>query len=149
VRTRSGAIAGVAAVVLSCALAGGVAGAADEPLTKQQFIEAGDAICQKADTVLDAIAFTIAASGGDGPPSAEQIEQFVEQLVPVYQGVHDDIDDLAEPRVDRARIKKLLASFQRELDAIERDPSRVQDPAGPFPKASKLAIKYGFEVCAH
>jgi hypothetical protein len=147
---RVGGALSATAVVAAVALggAGGVAAAGTDELTKKEFIAAADDLCTKADDVLGAIVFDIASQSGGGPPTAAQIEQFVQYLVPAYQNVHDDIDDLAEPRADRARIKKLLATFQRELDAIERDPTRVQRPSGAFPKSAKLARGYGLEVCA-
>jgi hypothetical protein len=114
-----------------------------KPLTKAEFIEQADALCGETDQYLGFVTLAIQA---EGPPSDVQVQEFATYLVPAYRELITEIRALDEPKADRARVNKLLTTLGRELDAIEEDPLRLRR-GEPFPKAAKLADRYGFEVC--
>jgi hypothetical protein len=153
VRRRSGAIVGAVALVAAVGIVGGSAVAstgdgADTQLTKKQFIKVADDACRQGDTLASEAYNEVFPAASVSTTTPAQIDAFAQRLVPILQQEHDSIAALRPPSADKAKVKKLLKTLQRELDALAADPqAALTSPAGPLPKASKLAKKYGFKVC--
>jgi hypothetical protein len=111
-------------------------------LTKAEFIEQADQICSETDQYLGFIALGIAPEGG---PDDAQLAEFAQYLVPAYEDLITQVRALEEPPADRAKVKKFLQVLTREVHAVEADPTLLRE--GVFPKASKLAQRYGFTAC--
>lgn len=139
---------GMGAVMVATAmLVGGtatVASAKSKPLSKAAFIKAADKICAAANVEITQV--TDQDIGNTQNPTSAQLEQFVRDFVPLLQQEHDDIAALPPPKTGRQKIKKILNTFQKEIDAIDQDPQELVSGEG-LSKSRRLAHAYGFKVC--
>jgi len=116
-----------------------------EPLSKSEFIQEADAICNESQQNID---FT-AEQLGPGRPSREELERFTNQtLVPEIQQQIDGVSALTPPEGDEQRITKFLDMAQEALDRVKQDPSLLQGGEDPFKETEQLAEDYGFQACA-
>ena len=137
----------VIAAALALTLAAGCGddgGPSEESLTKAEFIEQADAICAAGNKELNSLEPEFAA----GKNPAEIVDSFVsEELVPVLQAEHDDIEALGAPEGDEAEVENLLASLQEAIDAAEEDPMAFVISDDAFAAADKAAEDYGLQEC--
>jgi hypothetical protein len=133
------------AIAAAVALALGVGcGDDEETLTKAEFIEQADAICAAGNEELNSLEPDF---GADKNP-AEIVDSFVsEELVPVLQAEHDDIEALGAPEGDEAEVESLLASLQGAIDAAEEDPMAFVISDDAFAEADQAAEAYGLKEC--
>ena len=140
------------AVVLLFALAALVAGCGDDDdssdsgggdaPTKAQFVEEGNAICEKGNAELD----EATANFGPQTPPAE-VDAFVtETLVPNVQGQIDDLRALTPPKGDEDTVDALLDAAQENLATVEDNPATIRS-GDPFAQANQLLRGYGLTVC--
>jgi hypothetical protein len=128
----------------------GVAGAsvAGKPLSEQQWRKAANSVCAKTNPLLAEAANTAFASvPSDQQPSIEQMSAYVAAIKPILQQQIDSIDALKEPTTLQAKVKKLLKTAQRELDALVADPNRGFD-GNPFSATILLSNKLKLKDCA-
>ncbi len=128
----------------------GVAGAsiASKPMSEQQWRKTADSICAQSNTLLDEASNTAFADvPSDQQPSIEQMSAYVSAIKPILQQQIDSIDALKEPTKLRAKVKKLLKTAQRELDAFVADPNRGFE-GNPFSSTILLAGKLKLKDCA-
>jgi hypothetical protein len=137
----------LAAVVAGCG--GGDDSETTETLTKTEFIEQGDAICEKANEQSENEAEEFAEENDFTleKASKEQIEEAVaEVLVPNLNGQVEDLRALGAPEGDEDQVEEILVSLEGAADEIEEDPGLVYEEE-TLEEPSKLAEDYGFEVC--
>ncbi len=71
---------------------------------------------------------------------------YVTALEPIVQQRIDSIDALKEPKKLRAKVKKMLKTAQRELDAFVADPNRGFE-GNPFTDTILAADKLKLKDC--
>jgi hypothetical protein len=141
-------------LVTAVALAGGIAFGAvagatvgRKPLSEQQWRKTTNNICAQSDTLLaEASDTAFAGVAPDGQPSIEQMAAYVTALEPIVQQRIDSIDALKEPKKLRAKVKKMLKTAQRELDAFVADPNRGFE-GNPFTDTILAADKLKLKDC--
>ena len=114
-------------------------------LTKEEFLQQGNAICANGNAELDAVT----ANFGPGTSPAE-IEAFVtDTLVPNVQGQIDDLSALTPPEGDEEEVEAILTAAEDALAEVEEVPSTVTEDGGtdPFNEANRLAEDYGLVAC--
>lgn len=153
------ATATVAAVILTAC------GSDAEALSKAEFIEQADAICQASMDEAEPIFQAVWADLDDEiePDLAEDvvIQRFADAMDavrPIFEQQLDDIEDLEPPSEDRELLDSLLADqraamaeFARMLDAAaagESDArSAIVNDEDPFADVDRWTREYGFAVC--
>jgi hypothetical protein len=142
-----------AAAVLAALIAG--CGGGDETtdetatLTKAEFIEQGDAICQEGNDASEKEAEEFAEENGFTLEKAteEQLEEAVgEVLVANLDRQLDELSALGAPEGDEERVEEIIVSLEGAVEEIEEEPSLVFE-GEVLKEPSKLAEDYGFKVC--
>lgn len=140
----------VTAVGLAVGLAFGALAAATvagKPLSEQQWRKTTNNICVQSDTLLaEAQDTAFAAVPQDGQPSIEQMAAYATAAEPILQQRIDSIDALKEPKKLQAKVKKMLKTAQRELDAFVADPNRGFE-GNPFTDTILAADKLKLKDC--
>jgi hypothetical protein len=138
-----------AAAVLALVLVVTTAGAAlAKPLSESKWRKQGNAICKQFHADRQAI---LPASGGSifATKNATAARQYVDQVVPLYEGLIASLDALAEPKARVKAVKTFLASLTEAVAAIQADPVAafaVFD--NPFEDTYAAAAKLDLASCA-
>ena len=114
-------------------------------LTKEQFLEQGNAICAAGNAELEA-----EGAGLGTAPTPGEIEDFaLRELVPNIQNQLDELRTLTPPAGDEEQVEEILTAAEEGVAAIKEDPARAFDDAGadPFDTANQLAEDYGLVAC--
>jgi hypothetical protein len=135
-----------------------------EPLSKAEFVEQADAICQttndQAEPVFDA-AFADIDDPDDPATQDLMIDTFaqaMDELMPLYEQQLDDLAALDAPTEDKELIETLLADFDDALseysDVIdaalagdEQARTSLLGDVDPFSDVNRQAREYGMTVC--
>jgi hypothetical protein len=137
-----------AAAILS--LLGSCGGGEDEqPLTKDQFIEQGNAICQRGLREKDEVVSEGLKNLSDensGPPSRQDLERLVDATLPVFEDMTEQLAELSGPPKDQAITNRMVEQFEAGLQVLEEDPQAVID-SNPFEEAGATARSYGLTAC--
>ena len=132
----------------------GLAGtaAAEEQLSKKQFLKQANALCKDAFTALDAgLSEQFAGLGENEEPSRAQIEAAVGSLVEILGGAATDIEALAGPVALERKVDTFLDRFTTVVDAFDTHPRSTfaEELSGyPFAKSDAFAKKIGLQGCA-
>ncbi|HEX5591813.1 MAG TPA: hypothetical protein VFX35_00530 [Solirubrobacterales bacterium] len=147
----------VAAVLLVAVLAFALPGCGEgsndsataaAPLSKTQFIQHADAVCKEADQTKSR-KLEQAISSGDlgGESSKQELEAVVEEVaVPLYRQVIAELASLEPPIGDKARVDKIVGSYEAILKQVEADPAPLIDKR-VFKRPDEAASAYGIENC--
>ncbi len=151
-----------AAVALACALA--AAGCGDDdggdkakttttaPLTKAQYVERADKICQATTAQLKKEGAKLsagAAKTGNLPPQDEIVMFLRNTSVPTYERMLASLRVLPPPPDDAAELDGFLASLANAIDTVKEDPAKYSKTSAPdpFDDANARAQRYGMEIC--
>jgi Txe/YoeB family toxin of Txe-Axe toxin-antitoxin module len=121
-----------------------------KPLSKDQWLKKGNAICKQVNKDINAIANdAFAGLKKNQKPSAEQAAAFADRAGPKIEQAILKIDALEEPKSLRNDVKKFLAAASEVLAKLQSDPLVIVNDRDPFAKANKIARKVGLTVCAN
>jgi hypothetical protein len=140
----------VAAIVAGCGSSSDESSDTTAALTKAEFIEQGDAICEKGNQSIEAGAEEFAEDNGidtQKPTKAQQEEVIVEVVAPGVRRQGEEIADLGAPGGDGEIVEAIVAAVEDGSDELEENPSQLIEGQNPLAKGSKLAKAYGFEAC--
>jgi hypothetical protein len=145
------AAAAAAVLVLLVAGCGGGDETTDETvtLTKAEFIEQGDAICQEGNDSSEKEAEEFAEENDFTleKASKEQLEEAVgEVLVANLNGQLEDLEALGAPEGDEEQVDEIFVSLEGAIEEIDEDPSLVFK-GEVLEEPGELAKDYGFKVC--
>lgn len=127
-----------------------VLGACSGGLTKEEYIEQADQICEEADAKTAEI---------QPPKTPQELEGFVDQAEEVTAQLLRDLRDLEPPEEGRETIEQMLAKIeeamgylpeieeaarQRNTQELASIAQRLQSAAS---EANELAQEYGLEKC--
>lgn len=116
------------------------------PLTKEEFLTQGDEICLEGDREVEAAARERFGDLSTEPPREEQ-EAFISEVVaPQLRSQLEQLRDLVPPEGDEEEIEEILNGLEDLADQAESDPGALIDAESP-PRASQLAVEYGFQSC--
>lgn len=133
------------AAVLTVSLAG--CGGGGDELTKAQFVEQGNGICERTQRRITEAADRRFTAEGE-IPSAEQIEQFANEAVePALEDQLDRLRELTPPQDDQERVEDILNAGQAGLEEIRRDPTSLIGDRDPLENYQELAGGYGLDQC--
>lgn len=135
------------AVVGSAPAAAGAA-VPGKPLPVKTWRKTANDICRQSGILLGEIGDEVFVDlPPDEQPSLELMTTYVQQIEPVVQQQIDSIDALPEPKNLRKKVSRLLATTQRELDALVDDPSTGLE-ANPFSATVLASKKLELKQCA-
>lgn len=134
-------------VVLAFALTVGLTGCggddkSEEPISKQKFLEQGNAICSAGNMAVDEV-----GDGIDRNDEDEVLAAFKEQVVPLVRGQIDDLRDLGYPDGDKDTLEAIYSDTEGVLDSWEEDPAQALDDTRMAPINERLS-DYGLTECA-
>ncbi|MDX6602941.1 MAG: hypothetical protein QOF13_2143 [Solirubrobacterales bacterium] len=118
-------------------------------LSKAQFIERADRICEenKQHFQKEYEAFVKAVTSSPSP--TEQIAKLAETIfVPNFEKDVEEISVLGAPRGDQKKVAAFLNALQQRLDEIREQPIILGKTQFPLAKATKMATAYGSTGCA-
>jgi hypothetical protein len=117
------------------------------PLSKEQFLARGNAICRTGTYEIDQAADQTFA--GRRRTDA-QLQRFADLAVPAVPAQIDGIRALTPPEGDEDQVDEILDAAQEANDRVEADPSLFAAGQGgddPFAHANELAAEYGLTEC--
>jgi len=144
------------ALLAATAFATGCGGGDDETtdgggaLTKSEFIEEADAICEKGDAAIAEGADEYAEDNDvdvEKPTKAQQEGVIVDVVAPGIRGQGEEIDELEAPAGDEEEIEAMLDALETGADELESDPAQLLEGKNPLAQGSKLASEYGLKSC--
>lgn len=136
---------GSLAVVAAVSLAG--CGGGGDALSKDQFVEQGNKICERTQQRLTEAAQSRFTVEGE-IPSAQQITDFANEAVdPALEEELNRLRELTPPQDDRDRVADILDAGQAGLEEIRRDPTSLIGERDPLENYHELASGYGLDKC--
>ena len=140
----------VAIALVAAGAGAGCGGDDEEALSKAEFIEQGDAICEKAAAEGEKQADEMFADlGSNEEPSEEQLTTFVEDVLkPNIEGQLSDLRDLTPPEEDEETINAVYEQVETGLAKLEDDPKSILSDEDPLSDANQAAEDYGFKECS-
>ncbi|HEX6152023.1 MAG TPA: hypothetical protein VFZ19_00740 [Solirubrobacterales bacterium] len=146
---RAVAIRSLAGFLLVAALTGIAACGSEDSetttaLTKQQFVKQANAICKAG--LEEVRKVNVRLAGAQKMSKAEQ-EQMVRDLVPPFQAMLDELNELPAPEADQQKIDGIIASFEDALELLDTKPSRGLEGEYVFAEAADPAREYGLTDC--
>ncbi len=115
-------------------------------LSKAAFLKQGNAICRQGNRKINADASRVFTR--NRRPTRAERTRFAESAIAVIQSDINGIRALPAPVGDRAAVKKITDTAQKDLDKVKANPAVLLGKADPFKDANKLAKAYGLTVCA-
>jgi hypothetical protein len=141
-----------AAILAALALAAGACGGDDdgdsaEPLTKAEFIEQADQICEQTN---DATQAEVNEFLGGASPTDATLPDVAELVAAGIQDQVSGIRDLVPPEGDEQEVDAILDKADEGAEQIQEEPGSLGRTGVPNPsleEANQLAVDYGLQVC--
>jgi hypothetical protein len=141
----------VAVGILAVLVAAGCGGGDDETtaLTKSQFISQGNALCkEKEQERLNEINKKVAAlKPNETFSDAKQTKMVETIIIPNYEELISEMEELGAPEGDEAQIEKITAAMKDTQKKLEEDPEEAIFSVQMFEKPNKLLEAYGLKSC--
>lgn len=122
----------------------------EERLSKADFLEQGNAICDAGNEEADEAFASI--SDGEEPPMEDLVALFEDTLIPSVRGQIDDLRALNPPADLEDDVNKMLDDASDAIDEIEAglddDPGAVFEGEDPFEEVNVQAAAIGLTSCA-
>jgi hypothetical protein len=113
-------------------------------LTKKQFIERAEKICEAAEKEQ----FAKATAYTKSHPKAKEEDLIEPAGFPPLEKQLEELQDLGAPVEGEAEVEAFLEEFESALDKAKEDPKDILKPeTNPFEQANKLAKDYGLRSC--
>ncbi len=142
-----GMVCVLAVVAFGCGGGGG-----DETIAKAEYLEQGNAICEKArdkrNAEVEAASKKQKASGGK--LDSAFAEELVIEVLPSLTQAIDEIAELGAPDPGAKEAEAMVASYRTGIEEVEADPaSALGGPADPFGEAREEADALGLKACSN
>lgn len=138
---------GLVAAAVAVLLATGCGGdsSSSETVTKKQFIERAESICQQAETDQ----LQKATKYLQENPGAEEEDAVVPVGLPPIEEELNKLEALGLPQGGEAEMEAFLEALGDALEKAKKDPGSVLAQQGnPFGKPNKIGSEYGLKACA-
>ncbi len=132
------AIAALVAIVALTSVACGDDDDAAGSITKEEFLAAGNTICEEGAADIEAAE----AQSTAGP------DFFIGTVIPSIRQQMADIRALGFPSGDAETVSAMLDDTEVVLATIENDPDSVGTGPNPFAAVNERMADYGLTVCA-
>jgi hypothetical protein len=149
-RGRGGWRALFAALLLGVVFGTGCGSSDDATLTKAEFVQQGDAICQKAQTEKQeslTAEFAKKTKSGTTFSKAEEQELITDLALPPIQRMTEELSDLDAP--EGKEPEAFIAALEKAVQEVEDDPAAALTKSEEiFAESDKRAKALGFKVCS-
>jgi hypothetical protein len=120
-------------------------------LSKAQFIEKADAICekgrQKFERLLGKFISSVEANESSSGQKAQAKALVNSVFAPIYEEQIDEISSLGAPSGDENEVEAVLKAIQGDIDKGKEDPLKYVRSENIFAGSIKPARAYGFTYC--
>lgn len=114
---------------------------------KAHFIARGNAICQDNGATVKPAMDELLNDATHQPTSADLRSFAGDVALPNLQERVDKLRQLVPPSADRGDVDDIIRAYQKGIDQITADPTRLAD-ADPLLEAYSLSRVYGLTSCA-
>lgn len=132
-----------AAAIATIGIAG-CGGSSKPKLSKAQFLTQANAICKSGNAKQNAQA----AKLGNNPTQAQAVSLVTKSFIPEIQIQITGVRALAVQTADKAKLTRMLALAQADLDKVKANPTLLFGNAKPFTDFAAQAHPYGLTECA-
>ncbi len=143
-RSRMGGVA----AVLACAVF--VVGCGEDDsssLTKAEFTEQADAICDTGQKEKNAAIIAVVNQNNLPKPAMER--QVIAAALPPLREMVEELSELGLPASGEGQARVIVDEVAAAVQNLENDPRSVlKGLKNPFAKVEELSGKYGLESCA-
>lgn len=139
----------VALVILGCGSSDSTSTGTPASLTKNQFVERSDKICERRLEEKDAAvkaALKKLSSSEIANPSAQGLEELGESIIPPMQKLVAELREMPAPVKDEIAVDGFISKLEAGLKKAEADPGGLAQN-DPFEEAAKAARAYGLKGC--
>lgn len=141
------ALAGIAVLAMLVASCGG---SDEEPLTKAEFIEQGNAICREAAKEIEAKYKDFAQENDLELAEANRkqgMEIVSDIFMPAREQATEEFAELSLPEGDQ-QAEALVQALEQGVEKAEQQPKTLfEEKKYPFNEANEAAEKYGLKAC--
>ncbi|HEX7278322.1 MAG TPA: hypothetical protein VF255_01745 [Solirubrobacterales bacterium] len=113
-------------------------------LTKQEFVQQANAICQAG---LEDVRNATPSPVEVAKMSKGKQEEAMRGLVPPFQAMLGELQNLPAPKADQQKIDGIIASFEEALKTLNTEPARGLEGEYLFTAATDPAREYGLTEC--
>jgi hypothetical protein len=128
-------------------------------LSKAEFIEQADAICEERrdqfDREFQAQSQRVSKELANADPKSQaQIAEAAQSaiitsiFIPTYEQMAKEIGTLGVPSDDKGEVTSFVQAVQKALSEAKEDPAATFEQLTPFGQAIKIATSYGLTECA-
>ncbi|MGN6217440.1 MAG: hypothetical protein ACTHN7_10880 [Solirubrobacterales bacterium] len=142
----AGTIAAIALVGGGC---GGGGGDSTSAVTKVQYVNKVDALCEEREKERSQKFNAVASKlkPGEVLSHAKQARMIETIIFPSYEKMIKNVKSLEAPAGDEAEIEELIKAMEKAQKKLEADPRQAVTSTVMFEEADALARKYGLEHC--
>lgn len=143
-------VTGLLTAVATVAAGAGCGGASDPrapATTHAAYVRTADGVCQAHNAKLAEIS---GQAFPDSMPTTPELRMYVrETFLPFVTGELERLRALDRPAADEARLDRIYAMAERDLQRIERDPTLLAAEAAtsPFADVNAEFAAFGLKVC--
>ena len=117
-----------------------------KPLTKSQYIDKYNALCDDAILASTPIAQRISQEAGSGGATPQLLQELEAQGAPIVRTRLTATEKLVPPKKDHAQIRAILAAQEHVYSVVHEDPNTLAGSAlNLYNEADSLARAYGLE----
>jgi hypothetical protein len=120
------------------------------PLTKAEFIEQGDAICEQVPAKYTRIAEELGQQAQqENKPRPSNAEVNLKAAIPPLPEAAKELEELVPPEGDEDEVEAILAALEAAQSGLEQNPTApLTGKNSPFAEFQKLTREYGFQLCS-
>ena len=119
-----------------------------DPLTREAFVERGNAICAETSARIDEAAQNAFSEQRVIPPADEIIAFAGETVAPQISNELDRLSELEPPELDSERVEQILEAGREGVDTVRQDATIILSSTDDgFAQYRDLASSYGLDEC--
>jgi hypothetical protein len=123
----------------------GCGGGGSGPLTKAEFVEQGNEICEAATKERSEVTKEVAKQEGSG--GAKEGEEATLELLEPVQKMTEELVDLSPPEGQEKKVEAIVGAFEAGISKVEAEPLGSKTSSA-FSKANEMAAEYGLTSCS-
>lgn len=142
-----GLIVGIAAVAFALVVSG-CGGGGSSSLSKTEYAKKANEICVRSESERQEVvaAASKKLTPGKKVTSAQQ-EQIVLEVVPTYEKMTSEIDELGAPEGEEKQAEAWVEAMEEAAESVKGDPGTAITGNAPFQKPDELAEELGAKRC--
>jgi len=148
-KENRGLIGPVAAAVVAALVILAGCGSSDDStsaLTKEQYLNQGNAICTKWQKSRES-ALSKAQEEVAPPVTQDKINRIIVKVLEIYEGTVDELSELQPPEKDQETVDSIIASMEESAARAKAHPPTLTQGNLPFKPANEEAEAYGLTAC--